>query len=66
MGDKRSGAHLPYGFVAIANTELKPFPDREFIIEDIAPTIMDMLGELPHPNMDGKVIHREPLPVLIA
>ena len=66
LGDKRSGAHLPYGFVAIANTELKPFPDREFIIEDIAPTIMNMLGELPYPNMDGKVISRESLPVLIA
>lgn len=51
LEDKRSGGHMPYAFLAYQNIDLQL--DGPTFVEDIGPTVLDLLDETIPTDMDG-------------
>lgn len=56
LDDKRTGAHLPYGFLVVNGHQFNEGDSRIYCVEDIAPTILGLLGEDTPTYMDGKSV----------
>lgn len=53
LDDKRSGAHLPYGFIGMKGLVMPEETSRMVLVEDIAPTILELMGQKVPDYMDG-------------
>lgn len=54
LEDKRTGAHLPYGFIGYYGGTPMPSNDKKILVEDIAPTILKLLSiDIPG-HMEGR------------